>query len=293
VRYGGYPIHIELSVDVREVSRTPRVRSKAAKFSSREDGTRGAQSHDMNRSMLMLAASLLASARLAVAREGEPNKPSAGAEWAMESRLVWRGMHLGGPTIMPSAHGTFHGVSLESAAALSTTGQHSHPTFVSGKLSYAWRAGPFELRPGVAAFASFAGQTERMPATAEAMLEGAYVFGDGRVFTAHSVDLRSALGGYFGTLGISFEHELKAWTASAFADVGWASATYDRAYFGESRAGLELVELGGAVQLDVTEWMYLGLHAEVSHLLIASLAHALGQSPTLFHGGASVGFEID
>ncbi len=233
---------------------------------------------------------LLTSARVAAARESEL---SAGAEWGMDSRLIWRGMQLGGPALVPSAHGELYGVSLESVAAFTTAGPPSHATFVSGKLSYAWRAGPFELRPGVAGFASFAGPTESLPATAEATLEAAYVFGGWRAFTGHSVDMRSAQGGYFGTLGLSLERELKAWTASVFADVGWASATYDRAYFGESRSGLELAELGAAVQLDVANWMYLGLHAEVSSLLIPSLARAIGQSPTLFNGGASVGFEID
>lgn len=227
--------------------------------------------------------------RVVLAAE-EQSGASAGAEWAMDSRFVWRGIAASaGPVVQPSVYGALHGVTLSSSAAIPVDeARDHHISVVSGELTYAWGFRHLQLEPGALLYANLI-----EPLTAELALAASYGFGPVRVISSNFVDVRRAAGGYFGTLGLSWEREVHPWSARAFVDLGWATAPYNLAWFGVARAALELAELGVSTRVDVADWMYLGLHAELSALLSPALARSLPQGAVLVNGGASLGFEID
>ncbi len=249
---------------------------------------------------VVLIALVIALCRASVARAATSTDPieqapeedassfSTGAEWAVDSQFVWRGMALSaGPIVEPSVYASVHGLTL-SWSAVAPMRAEPTASVITTDLSYAWDYHHLRVEPGVLLYATF-----NEPYSAEAALRASYGLGAFRLFTEDYVDLRRARGGYFGNLGLSWESALHGWKTRAFVDVAWATAVFNRAYFGANKAAFDVGELGVATEVNLTDWMVLGLHTELSCLLTPSLGHGLGQSAVLLHGGAFVGFEVD
>ena len=223
--------------------------------------------------------------------DGEDGSATFGAELNLDSRFVWRGMAFSqGPVVQPSTWLSLWGFTLELWGNVMLNDEPGHDVLsaVVPALGYTWTWQRLSVEPGVVLY-----YTPNEPGpqlTTEATLELSYRLGFWRVLTETYIDIQSSPGAYFGTLGTEYEREVHDWTFKALLDFGWATAEFNKAYFGADTAAMNLIHARLSVRYDLTDLLYFALHADMSTLLHPALRRSVDE-PTLGSGGASLGVE--
>jgi hypothetical protein len=238
-----------------------------------------------------------AAARGAVRREpteldAQGSDFGGGAELALVSRFIWRGLALGhGSALQPGAWASYAGFTASIWANLPLTHDASRYGVSAFEPELAFDAtwGPLRLEPRLTLFwmHDLAFATVTTEAGLEAMLA---VYGPVSLVNSHHVDVMETPGAYYGTLGPRVEQHLGPLHFTAAVDVGYASAPYNRAYFGVRDAALDLLEASLAARFNLEHSLYAEANAGLSTLLPDAL-RATSSEPTLAYVGVAFGFD--
>jgi hypothetical protein len=223
--------------------------------------------------------------------DGEDDDTTVGAEVDTVSRFIWRGMALSqGPVVQPSAWASLYNFNANLFTNVLLTDQtNNRLSTIVPSLSYTLEWKKLSVEPGFIFYDVLGdGPLHR---TAEASVEGTLAFGAFHVLSNHYVDVATHAGAYYGTLGAELEPSFGKWTLGAKADVAWATADFNRAYFGASTAPLDLAEGTVSVRYELTKLAYAVVHGDGSTLLSSSL-RATGVQATLAVVGATLGVEL-
>src|SRR5450755_1269148 len=217
---------------------------------------------------------------LPVAREQTVNEPhdednvkdedpefALGADVDVNARYLWRGLALSNGTVMqPSGWMTAYGLNavLWTNVMLTDEGSRRLSAIVPS-LTYTFQWRSLTVEPGVIYYDS-PGQP-LTPSTGEASLEASIELGWLHLLTSDYVDVVHAPGAYFGTAGAWWEPKVGHWSFKAQADLGVATAAYNRVYFDADVAALDLAEVGASARVDLTDVFYAAAHSEVSVLV--------------------------
>ncbi len=234
-----------------------------------------------------------ASAKRAVAvPEDQAQVWGGGAEIALVSRFIWRGMALSpGPAVQPTAWLSYAGVSaaIWTNLLLEPDPERHRLSAVEPELAYESNLGPLRVEPRLTLY-----WMRELPAaevTTEAQLELALpVFGPLSVVNTHQLDVMKTPGAYYGTLGPRVEYQLGPLRYAAFCDVGYATAPFNRVYFDVHTPAFDVLEAGLAARWDLAYSLYASANAGVSALLASSL-RAASSEPNLAYFGLAFGFE--
>jgi hypothetical protein len=219
-------------------------------------------------------------------------KATAGAEVDLQSRFIWRGQALSnGPVAQPSAWAGAERFQAIVWTTLLLTDEPPHRVVrsVVPSLSYTFSWDRLSVEPGVIYY--WIGDEASPRSTGEAFVNAGLAFGHLRVVSESYVDVKDYPGAYFGTLGPQYETSIDRWSFKASADVGWATAASNSAYFGVDAAALDLVEAGAEVRWDFTDNLYVTLHGEASALIAANLRRSVND-PELVSIGTAFGAEL-
>ena len=215
-----------------------------------------------------------------------------GAELALVSRFIWRGLALGqGSALQPAAWASYAGFTASLWANLPLTHDASRygVSAVEPELAFDATWGPLRLEPRLTLFwmHDLAFATVTTEAGLEAMLT---VYGPVSLVNSHHVDVMETPGAYYGTLGPRVDQHLGPLRFSAVVDVGYASAPYNRAYFGVRDAAFDLLEASLAARFELQHSLYAEANAGLSTLLPHAL-RATSSEPTLAYVGVAFGFD--
>jgi hypothetical protein len=222
---------------------------------------------------------------------------TVGAEIDTVSRFIWRGMAFShGPVVQPSAWGSLYHFNASLWTNFLLTDATSNPlSAVVPSVSYTFKWKKLTIEPGVIYYDYYSAVGGSGPAaherTAEASVEAALKFGAFSILSDHYVDIVTNPGAYFGTIGGEFEPSFGKWTFGVKADVGWATADFNSAYFGTSTAALNVAEGTASVRYEITNIAYAVVHADANTLLSPSL-YAGGGPASLAVVGATFGVEL-
>ncbi len=223
--------------------------------------------------------------------DDDPGSVGMGAESDVKSRFIWRGAAWSrGPVLQSSV----------SASAIGLTGDvwcsypierqwRSQPSAVVASVTrdFAWRA--LRIEPGFVVYDL--PRAARARSTSEASLDVGIELGDLRFVTTHALDVGTRPRAYFGTAGVGYEREIARFTFTIAADVGWASAELNRDYFRRAVPAVDVAQLAIAARYELTDVLYVVLHAEGS-TLVAPVLRRNAAEPTLASVGATLGFEL-
>jgi len=108
--------------------------------------------------------------------------------------------------------------------------------------------------------------------------------------TTHNVDVVRYAGAYFGEAEIAFEHELsQRLYAGLSTSIGWASPKFNQTYVGTSVGAFNVLCVGGSLQFQLSDRVYLKPHAEMYQTLHSEVAELTQRTTTNI--GAAVGIE--
>lgn len=126
----------------------------------------------------------------------------------------------------------------------------------------------------------------------EGWLNLSYDAGAFRIFTNHSVDVRTYRGAYFGSAGIELKRQVSQ-TLEAGGSVagGWASARFNDGWAGVPRSAFNRVSAEGWLTTYVNAHLYVGPRFEFSRILDRRVRAELAR-PTFFFVGLTTGVEF-
>jgi hypothetical protein len=233
--------------------------------------------------------------RAAVAAATEPREDDwelgVGGEVAAKSRFLWRGAALSrGPVLQPTGWASALGLTgaVWCNVMLDRESARAPSAIVSSVVrEFAWRA--LRIEPGFVVYDSPA--SKLMARTAEATLDAGLGLGDLELQTSHALDVGTHPRAYFGTAGATYEPELWRFTFRVTAHFGWGTRELAGEYFHRPRDGLSVAEAQAAARYEVTDLLYVVLHAEGSTVVTPWLRQS-GADPTLVSAGATLGFEL-
>ncbi len=234
-----------------------------------------------------------ASKKEPVTSKKEESKVSVGAEADQNARYLWRGLALSrGPVFQPSAWGSLYGLTADVwTNVMLFPGESARESLstVIPELGYELSWKHFKFEP--AAVLYWERGEERLATTAEASLKITYDLGWVGLATAQNFDVLAHPGAYFGTAGPQLKGTFGSATLKAMADVGWASASFNRAYLTTDAAAVNVVEGHVEFRNDVNSVIYYVIHGEASALL-AHTPRREGNDPVLFNVGFTLGTEL-
>ena len=215
-----------------------------------------------------------------------------GAELALVSRSIWRGLALSpGASLQPAAWASYAGFTASIWASLPLTHDASHQgvNAFEPELAYDASWGPLRLEPRLTLL--WMHEQASASVTTEVGLEAVLaVYGPVSLVNSHHLDVMQTKGAYYGTLGPRVDQYLGRLHFSAFFATGYASAPYNGAYFDVSRAAFDLLEAGLAARFELEHSLFVEANAGLSTLLPDAL-RATTSEPTLSYVGAAFGFD--
>jgi hypothetical protein len=215
-----------------------------------------------------------------------------GAEIALVSRFIWRGMALSpGPAVQPTAWLSYAGVSaaIWTNVLLEPDPARHELSAVEPELAYEARFGWLRVEPRLTLY--WMRELPEAEVTTEAQLELAVaLFGPLSIVNTHQLDVMKTPGAYYGTFGPRVEFQLGSLRYSAFCDVGYATASFNRVYFDVHTPAFDVFEAGLAARWDLAHSLYVSANAGASALLASSLRAATSE-PNLAYLGLAFGFE--
>jgi hypothetical protein len=215
----------------------------------------------------------------------------AGADLDLNSRFLWRGASLShGPVLQPAAWISGYGFTATVFANLLLNDESPQSTvsLVVPAVTYAYVLDRLKIEPGVIYY----GSTLANESTWEATLDVAWRLGPSlRLVGSHSFDGGKHAGAYHGSIGAEVERDLSSFILKAGVDIGWATGTFNRAYFGADTGAIDVLEGRLAIQHDLSDHLYFVVHVEASALLDSALRQHADQT-VLVNGGISLGAQF-
>ena len=220
------------------------------------------------------------------------SKKFVGAEVDVNYRYIWRGLPLSrGPVAQPAAWVTLVGftAAIWSNVLLQDEPPSQRVSSVVPSLSYAYQLASLRFEPGIALF--WIRDDLPQVTTVEASGKISLTMGPIRLFTGHYFDVDRHPGAYFGTFGPRYEPTVGRMAFRIFADVGWATAAFNDAYWDIDQGALDLLEGGVLVKWDLSSVLYVAMHAEVSTVPGTALRRQIDE-PTRANVGVAFGAEL-
>jgi hypothetical protein len=156
-------------------------------------------------------------------------------------------------------------------------------------LAYHLSLGPLTFTPALSYYDDLGPRSVRT--TLEPSLGASITWGRAHLATAHAFDVLSHPGAYYGTLAVGYERELDDATLQAAAQLAFVNADGARAIYGVERGGPALVQADVSSTSELTDEIYLDVHAEAGALLLP-VARARAPDTGFLAGGVALGFEL-
>jgi hypothetical protein len=215
-----------------------------------------------------------------------------GAELALVSRFIWRGLALSrGAALQPSAWVSYAGLTaaIWTNVLLAGEADRERLSAVEPELGYDLAWGPLRLEPRLTLY--WMRDVPEATVTTEARLEAALAtFGPISFTNTHQFDLMATPGAYYGTLGSRLEQHFGRLHFGAAFDFGYATAPYNRAYFGAHVAALDLFAAGLSTRVALEHSLYVAANVGLSTLLSPAL-RVTTDEPVLAYVGLAFGWE--
>jgi hypothetical protein len=224
--------------------------------------------------------------------DGQSSDFGGGAEVLFVSRFVWRGMALSrGPALEPSAWVSYAGVSASiwTNLLLQKDAERRTLSAVEPELSYELGWGRLKLESRLTLY--WMRELPQASVTTEAGVSAMILlFGPLSLVNSHQLDVMETPGAYYGTLGLRVQHRLGLVRFGVVSNVGYATAPFNRTYFGVHEAAFDLLEGGLETRVLLEHSLYVGANAGLSALLSPALRSATSE-PDLVYVGLSFGLE--
>src|SRR5260370_37976658 len=225
----------------------------------------------------------------------EDRKVAYGAESDLSSGYVWRGLVVSDrPVVSPAVWICTSGFTFIAAStlALSNTTEGTRPSVTDLILTHERDWNKLKIEP---TFETYWYRDPLGIATSRSMegsLKVSYPVGPIRLFTAHSFDVLTHKGAYFGEAGIDYERHFsqKSELATSF-HTGWASSTFNDAYVGVNKPAFSLVGLECSFTHRLKPHFYLRPPLEFSSIVDRQLRAAVSR-PNFFTFGLATGVEF-
>jgi hypothetical protein len=226
--------------------------------------------------------------------EAEEKEPvvTLGGEVDFNSRFIWRGIALSeklvlNPSVFVSAYNfTFTAWGNYVMLKEPDWGKLNEIDLI---LEYQYEIKGFTILPSVIFYLAPYAVKE---STGELNLKLAYnIIAGLSVFTFHAVDIIDNAGGYFGNIGLEYEHEIIPEVGFLTSlSTGWASHKFNKYNIDVSETTMNVFDFYFELNLYPIEHLYLRVHFEVTTLLDKDLRNAV-EDPTLIGGGVAIGTE--
>lgn len=133
------------------------------------------------------------------------------------------------------------------------------PQIVETELALLPKVGRLKIGPAIRMFVYHDPRTAYSTRSVEAWLYLSYDAGPFRLVSAHSFDIHTYPGAYFGSAGIEFERHMSQRLAAGASFGGrWASATFNDAYAGVARAAFDGISAEGWMTAYMAPHVYIG-----------------------------------
>jgi hypothetical protein len=204
-----------------------------------------------------------------------------GSELELVSRYVWRGKALSQrPAFEPEVWASYRSFTASVWANLLLTQEAGwrRLSAFEPSLSYTVQWRPVTIEPHVTRYWFL---TDRATNTTTELGVNLTVR-TGPLFwtTTQDFDVEEARGAYYGTIGGGARKRYGPWSAKVAADVAWATATFNEAYWGRSVSAIDLVEGTAEVRYRLTPLLTAALQGALSTLISPDLRAATTE-PTL------------
>jgi hypothetical protein len=248
----------------------------------------------------------LASCAPVFAQETAPNPPeekrsenersiSYGVEIELSSGQADRGFVISDrPVIQPVTwvSGRVAAFSVWSNIPLAESTDGSRPQILEMELARAHEWRNLTIEPAIRTFFYRDPPTSYSSRSIEGWLHLSYHLGLFRLFANQSVDLLANSGAYFGEAGMAFERRVSQRVeVGGSVTTGWASSTFNDAWFGIDKSALNLTGLEGWLTVYATPHLYIGPHFQFTSILDRAMRAELAQ-PTWFFVGLTTGVKF-
>jgi hypothetical protein len=215
----------------------------------------------------------------------------AGADLDLNSRFLWRGVSLShGPVLQPAVWASGYGFTATVFAnvLLNDEPPQNALSLVIPAITYSYILDRLKVEPGVIYYGSTLANESTWEATLDVSWRVAPWF---RLVSNQSLDGGKHAGAYRGSIGVEVERDLSSFILKAGADIGWATGTFNQAYFGADTGAIDALEGRLAIQHDLSDHLYFVVHVEASALLDSALRQHADQT-VLVNGGISLGAQF-
>jgi hypothetical protein len=242
----------------------------------------------------------------ASAQDTPPNPPeekrseseravSYGVEIALRSGHADRGLVISDRPVIQAVtwvSGSIAAVSVWSNITLGETTDGSRPQILELELTRAHEWRNLTIEPAIRMFFYRDPVSIDSSRSIEGWLYLSYQVGPFRLFANQSFDVLTYKGAYFGEAGIALERRVspRIKVGGSFS-TGWASSTFNDAWFGIDRSALNLTGVEGWLTVYVKPHFYIGPRVQFATTINRALRAELAQ-PTLFFVGFSTGVEF-
>jgi hypothetical protein len=248
----------------------------------------------------------LASCAPAFAQDASPNPPeekrsenerpiSYGVEIELTSGHADRGFVFSDrPVVQPVTwvSGSVAAFSVWSNIPLAETTDGSRPQILQMELARAHEWRNLTIEPAIGMFFYRDPPNSYSSRSIEGWLYLSYHMGPFRLFANQSVDVLAYRGAYFGEAGIAFDRRVSQRVeVGGSVNTGWASSTFNDAWFGINKAALNLTGVEGWLTVYVTPHLYIGPHFQFTTTVDRAVRAELAQ-PTWFFVGLTTGVEF-
>jgi hypothetical protein len=248
----------------------------------------------------------LASYAPAFAQDASPNPPeekrsenerpiSYGVEIELTSGHADRGFVFSDrPVVQPVTwvSGSVAAFSVWSNIPLAETSDGSRPQILEMELARAHEWGNLTIEPAIGMFFYRDPPSRYSSRSIEGWLYLSYHMGPLRLFASQSVDVLAYRGAYFGEAGIAFDRRVSQRVeVGGSVNTGWASATFNDAWFGINKSALNLTGVEGWLTVYVTPHLYIGPHVQFTTTLDRAVRAEVAK-PTFFFVGLATGVEF-
>ncbi|MFZ5432926.1 MAG: hypothetical protein ACOZB3_04045 [Calditrichota bacterium] len=218
-------------------------------------------------------------------------KWSAGGDFDINSRYLWRGMICNDKSVaQPSAWISVSDLTLSLWANRGIEERNS-PAFldeVDVTLDFLHSLSSFNVLASLSYF--HYPQQDDAPATGEIMVGGEYTWGLVSLYSRHMIDYLEYSGAYWGEGGLSTDYQILPDVGIEMSTgLGWASTRFNESYWGLERSALSLWTSETALNWSITDNCYIRPHVELNSLLDSELSAKADKNPANF--GLQFGIE--
>lgn len=226
---------------------------------------------------------------------GGASRITYGTESDFSSGYAWRGLVISDrPVASPSVWISAAGFTFIASNILSLgdTSEGTRPRVTDLTLTYEREWKKLKIEPSLEMYWYRDPLNIAASKSMEASFKFSYPVGPIRLFTAHSFDVWTQRGAYFGEGGIEYNRRFsKKSKLESSLHAGWASSTFNDAYAGVSKPAFNVVALECSLTHYLTKYFYLSPHFEFSTIVDHDL-HASLSRPNFFTFGLAIGVEF-